>query len=91
MSTSAPQDPLYAIFEEHLHSGLYDTSPADIFIRDVVDYYWRQLNSSGHIPHRLQEPLKIDFLQDVQEMLKAKTYGHFGIAEYNRIRRNKPS
>lgn len=82
-------DPLYRIFEEHLHSGLYDATPVEMFVRDVVDFYWKQLSDSGHIPHRLHEPLRHDFHQDVQEMLKTKTYGHYGIGEYNRIRHRK--
>ena len=91
MSTTPTEDPLYQVFEEHLHSGLYDDTPVDQFIRDVVDFYWRRLTMAGHVPHRLQEPLRMDLLQDVQEMLKAKTYGNFGIGEYNRIRRKKTS
>jgi hypothetical protein len=83
------EDPLYRIFEEHLHSGLYDETPVDQFVRDVVDFYYTSLNRIGHVPHRLQEPLKIDLIQDVQEMLRLKIYGHYGIGEYNRFRRKK--
>jgi hypothetical protein len=83
------EDPLYRIFEEHLHSGLYDELPQDQFVRDVVDYYWKMLMMGGHIPHKMQEQLQVDLQQDVREMLKSKIYGHFGIGEYNRIRREK--
>ena len=84
-------DPLYQIFEEHLHSGVYDETPVEQFVRDVVDLYWNKLSSRGHIPHRLQEPLKVDLVQDVQDMLRLKIYGHYGIGEYNRTRRKKTS
>lgn len=80
-------DPLYEVFEEHLHSGLYDNQPVESFLHDVVSFYWRSLERSGHIPHRMQEMLKIDLFQDVQEMLRAKTYGHYGISDYNRNRK----
>jgi hypothetical protein len=87
---STPQeDPLYKVFEEHLHSGLYDLRPSDALVRDVVDYYWRVIFDAGHVPHRLHEFLRVDLIQDVQDMLKAKIYGHYGIAEYNRVRKKK--
>ncbi len=85
------EDPLYQIFIEHLHSGLYDTLPVEQFVHDVVEFYWTTLLRSGHVPHRLREPLRLDLAQDVQDMVKAKTYGHYGIAEYNRTRRKKIS
>ena len=90
MSTKR-DDPLYSIFEEHLHSGLYDEVPLEQFVRDVVEYYLKQLARQGHVPHRWQDSLKMDLAVDVQEMLKAKIYGHYGIGEYNRTRRKKTS
>ena len=87
----AHEDPLYQIFEEHLHSGVYDDTPAEQLVRDVVDFYWTTLNRSGYVPHRLHEPLKVDLVQDVQDMLKLKIYGQSGIGEYNRTRRRKSS
>lgn len=86
-----PDDPLYQVFEEHLHSGLYDQRPVDAFVRDVVDYYYTTLNRIGHIPHRMQELVRVELIQDVHDMLKIKIYGHFGISEYNKVRRAKTS
>lgn len=91
MSTTQLDDPLYQIFEEHLHSGLYDEAPVESFVRDVVDFYWTALQKSGHIPQRMQEVIRVDLVQDVQDMLRAKIYGHYGIGEYNRLRRKKSS
>jgi hypothetical protein len=85
MSTTH-DDPLYEVFEEHLHSGLYDEAPIENFIRDVVDFYWTSLNRQGHVPHRWHEHLRVDLVQDVHDMLKVKIYGHYGIGEYNRAR-----
>lgn len=85
------EDPLYQVFEEHLHSGVYDQTPVEQFVRDVVETYLTKLNQRGYVPQKLQEPLRADLLLDVQEMLKAKTYGHYGIGEYNRLRRQKTS
>lgn len=85
------EDPLYTIFEEHLHSGLYDERPIEHFVRDVVEFYFKLLTDKGHVPQRLHESLRLDLAQDVTDMLKTKIYGHFGIGEYNRIRRQKSS
>lgn len=85
------EDPLYAVFEQHLHSGLYDESGTEKLVQDVVDFYWRSLSSSGHIPQRLQEALRVDLATDVMDMLKTKIYGHYGVGEYNRIRLKKNS
>lgn len=90
MSTQA-DDPLYQVFEEHLHSGLYDEQPVEQFVKDVVEFYYAGLKRDGHIPQRMQEMVKVDLVQDVQDMLRAKIYGHYGIGEYNRIRRKKSS
>ena len=85
------EDPLYKVFEDHLHSGLYDDQPTERFVRDVVDFYWTAISKTGHIPHRMHDLMKVDLTQDVQDMLKVKIYGHFGIGEYNRSRRAKPA
>lgn len=90
MSTH-PEDPLYNVFEEHLHSGLYDKLPVEKFVNDVVDFFWVTLSSRGHIPQHMQELVRIDLQQDVQDMLRMKIYGHYGIAEYNKGRRKKSS
>ena len=63
----------------------------ETFVRDVVDFYWTGLTKAGHIPQRMHEILKVDLVQDVQDMLRAKIYGHYGIGEYNRLRRKKSS
>lgn len=84
-------DPLYLVFEEHLHSGLYDDQPAEKLIKDVVDFYWESLNRKGYIPQRMHELMRLDLLQDVHDMLRAKTYGHVGIGEYNKNRLRKSS
>ena len=88
MSTPA-EDPLYEVFEQHLHSGLYDNQPVEKFVSDVVDFFYASLKSRGHIPEHMRELVRVNLSQDVQDMLRAKIYGHYGIAEYNRVRRAK--
>lgn len=86
MSTQ-PDDPLYKVFEDHLHSGLYDDRPVEAFIQDVVDFYFVTLNRMGHVPQRMHETMRVDLVQDVQDMLRVKTYGHYGIRDYNIARK----
>ena len=88
MSTIS-DDPLYQVFEQHLHSGLYDERPVELLIRDVVDFYWAGLSQRGHIPQRMHEAMRADLAQDVHDMLRAKTYGHSNIGQYNSARRQK--
>ncbi len=85
------EDPLYQIFEEHLHSGIYDDQPVENFVRDVVEYYWNSLLKKGHIPQRVHDAMRVDLVQDVTDMLRTKIYGHYDIREYNRLRRKKSS
>lgn len=82
-------DPLYRVFEEHLHSGLYDDQPAEKLVKDVVDFYWTTITRQGYVPHRMQELMKLDLVQDVHDMLRTKTYGHHTVADYNKVRRSK--
>ena len=82
-------DPLYTIFEEHLHSGVYDDAKVDKFIEDVVEFYLINLNQGGHIPLQMVDKLRQDLSVDVQDMLRVKTYGHTGIAAYNQARRRR--
>ena len=72
-----------------MHSGLSDDQPVEIFVRDVVDFYFTTLTRAGNVPQNLHESLKGDLAQDVQDMLRAKIYGHYGIGEYNRVRRKR--
>lgn len=84
-------DPLYRIFEEHLHSGLYDDQSEEIFLRDVVDFYLHTLGALGFVPMRIQEHLRNDLHVDAKDMLRAKLYGHYGIGAYNQSRIRKSS
>ena len=88
---SNSDDPLYRIFEEHLHSGLYDDQTEEVFLRDIVDFYLHELKGYGFIPLKIHEHLQSDLLGEVTEMLRAKTYGHFGIGAYNKARSKKSS
>ncbi|MGE4131228.1 MAG: hypothetical protein AB7F86_06290 [Bdellovibrionales bacterium] len=82
-------DPLYQVFEEHLHSGLYDDKPTEIFVRDVVDYFVKNLSQEGYVPLRMQDLLRADLNHDVNDMLRTKIYGHYDIGQYNRNRRGQ--
>ena len=83
------EDPLYGIFEEHLHSGLYDDQAESVFLSDVVEFFIHNLKTQGFVPYRLTEHLRNDLAADVKDMLKAKTYGHGNIGAYNRAREKK--
>jgi hypothetical protein len=85
------EDPLYSIFEEHLHSGLYDDQAEEVFLADVVDFYIQKIKGNGFVPYRIHEHLRNDLAVEVRDMLRAKIYGYHGIGAYNRARDKKSS
>ena len=65
---------------------------AEIIVGDEVPFIQdTRLTDTGHVPHKMQQSLRMDLGQDVVDMLKSKIYGHYGIGEYNRIRLKKSS
>ena len=80
-------DPLYAIFERHLHSGVFDQKPEDDLVDAVVHEYLLFLVRQGVAPHTREDSLKADIASEVRDMIKMKTYGHFSLRHYNLAKR----
>lgn len=80
-------DPLYDIFEKHLHSGEFDRRPEEDLVAAIVDEYLLFLVQQGMAPHKQADDLRQDVLLEVKDMLKIKTYGHFDVRQYNLARR----
>ena len=79
------QDPLFQIFQKHLNQVmLSDTICEEDLIEQVVADYMGVLNARGYVPPRLYRYLESDVREEVQDMLKKTTYGHFNLAEYKR-------
>lgn len=80
-------DPLYSIFEQHLFTALAEEETTDEFLNRVVADYLNRLTASGTlIPHDHIATIETDLREEVLEMLRKKTYGHFNLSEFRKAR-----
>ena len=80
-------DPLYSIFEQHLFNALVEDDCTEAFlVRVVEDYVGRLLASGTVIPAEVMPLIQQDLKDEVLEMLRKKTYGHFNLHEFRRAK-----
>ncbi len=77
-------DLLYTLFEQHLFNALVENETSDEFLGRVVGEYMKLLSSRGTIPLEHQSVIETDLRDEVREMLRKKTYGHYNLAEFRR-------
>jgi len=75
-------DPLYTIFEKHLYNFIIEEQSSEDFVRAVVHDYLESIRSQGTISVRTIEFLEQDLKEEVTEMLRKKTYGHYSLAQF---------
>jgi hypothetical protein len=80
-------DPLYDIFEKHLHSGEFDRRPEEDLVEAIANEYLVFLVQQGLAAHAHSGSLREDVMLEVRDMLKMKTYGHFDLRHYNLARK----
>jgi hypothetical protein len=79
------RDPLYFIFEKHLMTALVEDETLDEFLASVVIAYMGHLRTNGTvIPPSHAALLETDIREEVLEMYRKKTYGHYNLAAYRR-------
>ena len=83
---SAPKDPLFRIFEQHLYNSMVEDESTAEFLERVVGEYVRCLTQQGTIPHEHRSVIENDLKDEVLEMLRKRTYGHFSLAEFRKSR-----
>jgi hypothetical protein len=81
-------DPLFRIFEEHLHQGLIDDEAPEVFVDQVVEKYITWLKTDSVFVMSTLAQLEADARLDVLDMLHKKTYGFFSLAQYRKARKN---
>jgi hypothetical protein len=80
-------DPLYLIFEQHLFTALVEEEVLEDFLARVVSDYMSHLRSLGTVvPQQLVATLKQDLHDEVLEMFRKKTYGHYSLAEFRKAK-----
>ncbi len=79
------RDPLYYIFEKHLMTALVEDETIEEFLACVVTAYVGHLRTNGTvIPASHLETLETDIREEVLEMFRKKTYGHYNLSSYRR-------
>ena len=81
---SSRKDPLFKIFEQHLFNAMVEDENSADFVGRVVQEYMKTLTALGTVPHAHRETLSEDLREEVMEMLRKKTYGHFSLAEFRK-------
>lgn len=80
------RDPLFNIFEQHLFNALVEEETTEEFLDRVVKDYLCDLKSHGLIPPSQIQVLESDLKEEVLEMLRKKTYGHYSLKEFRKSR-----
>jgi hypothetical protein len=81
----ADSDLLYSIFEQHLFSALVENETSDEFLARVVrDYLARLTRLHAVIPREHYASVESDIREEVLEMLRKKTYGHYNLAAFRK-------
>ncbi len=75
-------DDLYRHFEEHLHSLDVEKESQAEFIIAVVESYWQQISTKGHVGLQYEIEVREDIESEVEEMLQKKIYGFYSLAQY---------
>jgi hypothetical protein len=79
---SMNSDPLYSIFEQHLMSALVEEESTEDFVNRVVQDYIAGMDEGAVIARSHLTAVEEDLREEVLEMLKKKTYGHYSLKEF---------
>ncbi len=79
-------DQLYAIFEQHLLNALVEEESTEEFLNHVVQDYLMTVTKNGIIPQEVRHTVEDDLREEVLEMLRKKTYGHYSLKEFRRAK-----
>jgi len=77
-------DLLYNIFEHYLFNALVENETTDEFLTVVVRDYLQRLSLRGVIPLEHVAGIELDIRDEILEMLRKKTYGHYSLAEFRK-------
>ncbi len=81
-----PNDQLFVIFEQHLLNALVEEESTEEFLNRVVQDYLVTVTENGIIPQEVRRTVEEDLREEVLEMLRKKTYGHYSLKEFRRAK-----
>lgn len=77
-------DPLYQLFEQHLFNALVEEESTEEFVNRVVQDYIAGFSEFSVISRQHLPMVEDDLREEVMEMLKKKTYGHYSLNEFRK-------
>jgi hypothetical protein len=79
-------DLLYSIFEQYLFNALVEDETTEDFLTRVVREYVARLSHKGKgtIPREFAQSIETDLREEVLEMFRMKTYGHYNLADFRK-------
>ena len=83
-------DLLYTLFEQHLFNALVENETSDEFLARVVQEYVKLLTVRGMMTREHKTQIEADLREEVLEMLRKKTYGHFNLATFRKAHADQP-
>ena len=87
---SAP-DLLYSIFEHHLFNAIVEEETNDEFLSRVVSEYLERLSKQAIVPREHIDTIETDLKEEVLEMLRKKTYGHYNLNAFRKAHAAVPT
>lgn len=85
------KDILITIFDNLIKDTAFPNEGESDFIDRVAFHYLHHLSSRGHIPYIHFQMVKQDILEEVTEIYRKKTYGHFSLKSYRKKNRDNGS
>lgn len=82
-------DPLYSLFEQHLLNALVEDESTEDFVNRVVQDYIAEMNHTARISRQHLPMVEEDLREEVMEMLRKKTYGHYSLKEFRKAQAAK--
>jgi hypothetical protein len=77
-------DLLYTIFEQYLFNALVEDETTEDFLTRVVREYMARLSQKGSIPREFTSMIEGDLHDEVLEMFRKKTYGHYNLSDFRK-------
>lgn len=85
----AMADLLYRLFEHHLYNALVEDETTDDFLTHVVNDYLEHSEIQTRVSPGHRDDIKEDLREEVLEMLRKKTYGHYSLTEFRKTHTEK--
>lgn len=77
-------DPLYDLLSEQLFTSVIENETSQELIDRVVKEFMQTQFTEHSIPQHKLETLKADLTEEVRDMYRKKTYGHFNLHAFRK-------